>query len=116
MIQNWGKDAWQSLPENALRRLQAGKLRRYLRDIVVPFSPHYRALFAENKIDPDSIRTLDDLRRIPFTNKADLLGTVREFVLAPDSKMLSRRPSTIAKALLLGRDRVTRGFEREFRP
>lgn len=116
MIQTWEKNAWQSLPENALRRLQAGKLRSYLRDVVVPFSQHYRELFAKNKIDPDSIRTLDDLRRIPFTNKTDLLGTVREFVLAPDSKKLPRRPSTIAKALLLGRERVTNGFEREFRP
>ena len=116
MIQTWGKDAWQSLPESALRRLQATKLRRYLRDVVVPFSPHYRELFAKNKIDPDSIRTLDDLRRIPFTSKADLLGTVREFVLTPDRKQLARRPSTILRALVMGRDRVARGFEREFRP
>src|SRR5438876_12303472 len=116
MIPTWGKNAWQSLSDTALRRLQADKLRLYLRDVVVPFSAHYRELFEKNRIDPNSIRSLDDLRRIPFTSKNDLLGNVRDFVLTPDRKRLTRRPSTIVKALLLGRDRVARGFEREFRP
>lgn len=110
------KNTWQSLPETVLRRLQGAKLHSYLRDVVVPFSPHYRELFERNKISVDSIRTLDDLRRIPFTSKADLLGTVREFVITPDRKKLARRPSTIVRAILRGRSHVEQGFEREFRP
>jgi phenylacetate-CoA ligase len=35
-------------------------------------SPYYQRLFAENKIDPSTIRTIEDLQRIPFTEKADL--------------------------------------------
>ena len=33
-------------------------------------SPYYQRLFAEHHIDPASIRTIDDLQRVPFTEKA----------------------------------------------
>jgi hypothetical protein len=55
------------------------------------------------------METPDDLRRIPFTTKADFTATagepdpVRAFVLQPDKRVLSRRISTIAGALLRGR-------------
>jgi len=55
--------------------LQVEKLRDYLRRVVLPFSGHYRQLFREHGLTADSIRSLDDLRRIPFTSKADLLNT-----------------------------------------
>src|SRR2546425_11762979 len=113
---------WQALPEKTIRRLQAEKLRHYLRQIVLPFSAHYRDLFREHGLTADSIRSLDDLRRIPFTSKTDLLNTPnnpqksREFVLIPEQQVLSRRPSTIMRALLRGRATVKQAFEREFRP
>jgi hypothetical protein len=36
---------WHDLPEATIRYLQAEKLRRYLRDVVLPFSSHYREVF-----------------------------------------------------------------------
>ena len=36
---------WQSLHRDEVRRLQAMKLRHYLRNTVLPFSAHYRELF-----------------------------------------------------------------------
>src|SRR6266511_6250287 len=113
---------WQQLPEKAIRQLQAAKLRAYLRRVVVPFSAHYGAVFREQGLTADSIRTLDDLQRIPFTTKADLLNTpdhpqkARDFIIIPDPAVLRRRPSTIVRALLHGRERVKRDFEAEFRP
>jgi len=113
---------WHRLPKNAVRRLQAEKLRRYLHDVVVPFSAHYRKMFHQHGIDPDKIRSLDDLERIPFTSKLDLVNTpehpqkVKDFVLIPDQRVLSRRPSTILRAALNGREAVRRQFELEFRP
>ena len=101
---------------------QIARLRRYLRDTVLPFSAHYAALFRREKIDPAQIKTPDDLRRIPFTTKADFTATagepdpVRAFVLQPDKRVLSRRFSTVARVLLRGRRAVEEGFEREFRP
>ena len=113
---------WQALPETVVRKLQAEKLRRYLRTTVIPFSSHYRELFRENNLTADSFRTLDDLQQLPLTSKADLLNTpenpkrIREFILQPDPKVLARRPSTILHALVHGRNAVSRRFEREFRP
>ena len=37
-------------------------------------SPFYGPKFKEMGITPDSIKTLDDLRRLPFTTKEDLRG------------------------------------------
>src|SRR5688500_11095443 len=97
---------WQSLPERKIRQLQVEKLRRYLREIVLPFSPHYRELFREHGLTADSIHSLDDLRRIPFTTKADLLNTpehpqrAKEFIITPDPRALARKPKTILRALV----------------
>lgn len=116
------KTRWQQLPELTIRRMQAEKLRRYLRDVVLPFSAHYRELFRTHGVDADSIRSLQDLERLPFTSKADLLNTTenpqksRDFVLIPDRNVLARRPSTVLRALLTGRGAVAERFEREFRP
>ena len=34
--------------------------------------PHYRKAFADKGIEPGDLTSLDDLRRFPFTDKADL--------------------------------------------
>src|SRR5436853_1696877 len=116
------RNQWQQLSEAVVRRLQADKLRHYLRSVVLPFSPHYYKLFAEHGLEADSFRSLDDLQRIPFTSKADLIATpdqpqrFRDFILVPDQKVLARRPGTICRAILHGKEAVKKGFEAEFRP
>src|SRR6266498_131729 len=113
---------WHQLPEAAVRRLQAEHLRHYLRTVVLPFSPRYGKLFREHGLEADSIRTLEDLQRVPFTTKADLLGSAehpqrfRDFMLVPDPQQLARRPGTIIRALTRGREQVKADFESEFRP
>lgn len=113
---------WQQLPERSIRKLQAEKLRHYLRNTVIPFSAHYREMFQKRGIKADSIRTLEDLEGLPFTSKLDLLSTpekpqkARDFILIPDQAVLTRRPSTILRALLSGKEAVKHNFEREFRP
>jgi phenylacetate-CoA ligase len=113
---------WQSLPETVIRKLQAEKLRHYLGNTVLPFSRHYRELFRQNHLTAESFRSLDDLRHVPLTSKADLLNTpeqpqkLRDFILTPDPRELARRPATVLRALLHGREAVTRGFELEYRP
>jgi phenylacetate-coenzyme A ligase PaaK-like adenylate-forming protein len=113
---------WQDLPEKVIRQLQAEKLRHYLRQVVLPFSAHYRELFQQHGVAADSIRSLDDLQRLPFSSKMDLLNTpehpqrVRDFLLIPDQNVLARRPGTILRALWHGRERVKNSFEAEYRP
>ena len=41
-----------------IRALQDDKLRRFVTKKVYPFHPYYHRLFDENKIDPESIRTV----------------------------------------------------------
>lgn len=113
---------WSRWPEPAVRHWQAERLRQYLRTVVLPFSAYYREMFRERGLTPGSICTLDDFARLPFTTKADLLNTAehpqrfRDFILVPDEKILSRRPGTVLRALLNGREAVRKKFEAEFRP
>ena len=113
---------WQCLESSRIREYQATKLRRYLQDIVVPFSPYYQNLFHDHGLDPKQIRDLDDLQLIPYTSKSDLLPDeehperTREFVIQPDSRTLACRPSTIGRALIQGRTRTQQQLEQEFRP
>ena len=113
---------WESMNPDEMRHRQGAKLRNYLTKHVVPFSAYYRELFREGGIDPHSIRTVDDLEKIPFSSKRSLISEedgvprTRDFVLVPDEKVLARRPSTIARAIIHGRAGVKAGFEREYRP
>jgi len=113
---------WQQLPEKVVRRLQAEKLRNYLRRVVLPFSAHYRRIFRQHNLSADSFQSLADLSRLPFTSKTDLLNTEdhpqrgQEFILVPEQRVLARRPSTIWRALWQGRAAVQESFETEFRP
>ena len=104
------------------RHVQDEKLHRYLTEVIAPFSPYYKRLFAEHKIDPGKIKTVADLRHLPFTSKMDLLPTseqpekFREFIITPDITVLKHRPRVLAEALFRGRRAVERRFEREYRP
>ena len=113
---------WDSLEKNTLRLAQITKLKTFLREQVIPFSHFYREMFNRAHIDPEKFTSLDDLRRIPFTSKNDLLATSenpdrgRDFVLIPDQTQLSKRPSVMMRALLRGKAQVKAALEREYRP
>jgi phenylacetate-CoA ligase len=93
-------------------RRQGEKLRHYLDQTVVPFSKHYGALGDDLR----RVRSVEDLRHIPFTCKRDVQNSPRDFILIPDPKILAKRPSTILRALWQGREAVKDSFEHEFRP
>jgi len=90
------KRPWRDwLPERNAR------LHRFVNEQLYPYSAFYRRLFDENKIDPHSIRTIDDLRRLPFTTKRDIAPTVDnatrhlDLVLHPDlAKLRQFAPKT----------------------
>ncbi len=114
----WIHQHWDSTPPEIMRSWQARRLRTYLKEVVLPFSAYYRDL----GIEPEEIRSLEDLSLLPFTQKADLLPTEanpqrpREFVLIPDQDQLRKRPDVIIRALLRGKKRVQEELDREFRP
>jgi phenylacetate-coenzyme A ligase PaaK-like adenylate-forming protein len=116
------KNHWQDLDRDTTIAWQGRQLHRFIKDCVLPFSVHYRRLFEEHGLTADDIRTVADLSKLPFTSKEDLLPTnenprrTLDFVLKPDPKVLSRRPSVILRALLHGRERVRNELDREWRP
>jgi phenylacetate-CoA ligase len=120
MKRQW--NTWPQWHETDVRRWQSKRLEQYLRTVVLPFSAHYRNLFHEQGLKADSIRTVADLARLPFTTKIDLVNAVkdpehlRDFIIVPDEAILSHRPSVILQALLRGRTSVHEKFENEFRP
>ena len=58
------------MPRDERRKLQAAGLRRTVEQAgKIPF---YRSRFEELKVTPESIQSVDDLKRLPFTTKQDL--------------------------------------------
>jgi len=65
------------------REYSLAKLFKYIKDYVYPYHPYYRKVFKENNIDPDKLRSYDDLRRIPITTKEDTAADQKAFILQP---------------------------------
>ncbi|MBQ4033580.1 MAG: AMP-binding protein [Paludibacteraceae bacterium] len=51
-------------------------------------SPFYKKMFKENGIDPAAIKSLEDLQKIPFTDKLDLQIHGSEFICVPPEKIV----------------------------
>ncbi|MBQ0024539.1 MAG: phenylacetate--CoA ligase [Bacteroidales bacterium] len=64
---------FETMTRPQIERLQLERLQATVRHCMN--SPFYKRRFAENGISPDDIKSLDDLKKIPFTTKADLRET-----------------------------------------
>jgi phenylacetate-CoA ligase len=104
------------------------RLHRFINEQLYPYSPYYRRVFDEHKVDPKSVLTLDDLRRLPFTTKKDIAPTAEDptrhlaLVLQPDAEKI-RRFAPKSKLLKLawlkltgGNEAVTRAVRHEYGP
>lgn len=106
---------WDKAPQEEIKRRQSKLLQSLIRTRVAPFSKFYRELFRREGIDPASIRSTDDLVRIPFTSKKDL-GETRDFVVIPDEAVLKKQPGTLLKLLRHGPRGVKSALQDELRP
>jgi phenylacetate-CoA ligase len=61
----------EGMHRDELRQLQLEQLQAVLARVYMHV-PFYRKQFDACKVDPDDFRSLDDVRRLPFTSKADL--------------------------------------------
>ncbi len=64
-------DEFETLPREAIESLQFKRLRQTL-DRVYATVPFYQEHFRKAKVTPDLLKSLDDLRRFPFTLKQDM--------------------------------------------
>jgi phenylacetate-CoA ligase len=73
----------ETMDRSALERIQLERLQQTVRRLAnrVPF---YKMKLAEAGVTPDDIKSLDDLRRLPFTTNADLRDNYPTGLLAVD--------------------------------
>jgi phenylacetate-CoA ligase len=76
---------WQ--PLSVIKAFQEEKLKIALQYLQYN-SPFYQKLFRENNIDIQKIKSLEDLQKIPFTDKKDLQLHNDEFVCVPKEKII----------------------------
>jgi len=84
----WATDA-------VLRQIQLRKARRIIRHTYVHV-PYYRRLFEEAGFHPDDFKSLDDLRRIPLSDKSTLAPASREDLVADNARHRDLLPLSTA--------------------
>ncbi len=70
-----------------IREFQEDLLRKQIAYLSA-HSPYYQHLFATSGVEPSSIRTIDDLQRLPFTEKADLQRFNSDFLCVPKEDII----------------------------
>lgn len=113
---NWR--ALSNLSPKKIKELQDKKLRAFVRYQIWPYHPYYRRLFRKKNIDPYSIKTTDDLTKLPFTSKDDIAPTEKnikrpfEFVLQPSEELVKQH---MPKHKLL-KFNIRKELETEYKP
>ena len=70
-----------------IRLFQEELLRKQI-NYLAAHSPYYQRMFASEGIHPEEIRTLQDLHRLPFTEKKDLQLYNEDFLCCPKSDII----------------------------
>ena len=83
----WSKE--ETLPRGEIEAIQLAKLKETVQYIYARVAP-YREKMDQANVKPEDIRTLDDLRRLPFTYKADFRDHYPMGLFAVDRKELVR--------------------------
>ncbi len=73
----------ETLPKDQLRALQLAKLQRLVAH-AWERSPFHRRLYEKASVRPEQIRTLDDIRRLPFMTREDWMANQAEHPLFGD--------------------------------
>ena len=102
----------QYLKPEKIKQLQNKLLRNFIRN-QAPYHPYYRELFKKNKIGFGSIKTTDDLKKLPFTSKEDIAPTKQnpkqflDFVLQPNEKLI-RQHATLSRKIkiIFGKEKL----------
>ncbi len=104
------------LSKNQIENLQNNKL-RYFMQHKIPFSPYYSKLFKKHKIKFPDIKTIADLKKLPFTSKEHIAPTKNnpkkhtDIILQPNKNTI--RAYSSKKDLLkylLNKNAAFRGF------
>jgi phenylacetate-CoA ligase len=89
LVKSYIRDQVETLPPQEMERLQVERLRAGV-DRISKLVPFYRDKLVEAGVRADSIRSLDDLARLPFTTKNDLRDQYPYGLLAAPMKDVIR--------------------------
>ena len=67
----------ETMPRGQLQALQLTKLRRHT-EWAYSSSPFHRRRFDEARFHPDQLKTLDDIRRIPFMTREEWMQSIAD--------------------------------------
>ena len=87
----WSKEL-ETIKRPDLEKLQLERLRRTLEQ--ASRSPFYRESFRRESLNPENVRSLEDLAGFPFTSKADLRSAYPDRMLAVDPVEVVRMHSS----------------------
>ncbi|MDO9516890.1 MAG: phenylacetate--CoA ligase [Methanosarcinaceae archaeon] len=88
MIEYWNPQI-ERMPIDELKELQEQKLKELVH-YVYQHSPFYRKKFDDAGIKPEDIKTLDDVKKLPFTYKKDLRDTYPTGMFCVSNEQLVR--------------------------
>ncbi len=123
-------DPWKnitSLSKEEIQTLQNNTLHQFINTHVYPFSPHYRKIFDDNKINPKDIKTVQDLKLIPFSTKLNLVDKdnpqkFKDFILQPDQEKIrkfwpkGKLIQLALKSMIEGKEKVQEDLAKDYRP
>jgi len=86
--------SWGNVPVTEMKERQGRQLHRFLRTKVYPYCPYYRRIMDSLKLKPDNFRRIEDIRRLPFTTKADIVPSAdnpdryRDIIIQPSPEQI----------------------------
>ena len=84
MNNKYWEEEIETMPREQLRELQLQRLKTTVS--IAANSPYYKKVFQEHGITADSIRSIEDIRKIPFTTKADMRANYPFGLVAGDMR------------------------------
>lgn len=105
---------WDRMSFDEQREYRDRKLSYFIRTQLYPYSSYYRGIFDTNKVKPEDIRRVEDLRKLPFTYKEDIVpgpdepSRFRKFILQPDEQTVRERAPR-AEQVRMSFDRLFKG-------
>ncbi len=117
-------------PWKELKDLQNRRLKYFISSQLYPFSPYYRQLFDKNRVKPSGIKTVEDLKVLPFSSKKTILDLMEgdpakgslALCLQPNEGLIKKflPKAELAKLLFLkiskGEEGLKSALEKEYRP
>jgi phenylacetate-CoA ligase len=104
--------SWGKVPIAEMRERQNRRLHQFLSRKVYPYCPYYRRLLDSLKLNPDKLRTVADLKHLPFTSKADIMPTAdqpdryRDFIIQPSPEQIRGELTITDKIALFAKSKL----------